>query len=55
MFGLLGKSLRPVSVFLLGTSKEVRKDMRSRLLSEAGERWSVRFDVGDLGGHIDTS
>ena len=29
--------------------------MRSWVPSEAGEKWSVRYDVWDLGGHIDTS
>ena len=24
-------------------------------MSDAGERWTVRIDVGDLGGHTDTS
>ena len=52
---LVGQEPAPSKCFLLSTSKEVRKDMRSCVLSASGERWTVEFDVGDLGGHIDTS
>ena len=52
---LVGQEPAPSKCVLLLTSREVRKDMRSWVPSEAGERWSVRFDVRDLGGHIDTS
>ena len=40
---------------LLSTSREVRKDMRDWVLSCEGDQWSVKFDVRDLGGHLDTT
>ena len=40
---------------LLSTSREVRKDMKEWVLSQEGNLWSVRFDVRDLGGHLDTT
>ena len=39
---------------LLSTSREVRKDMSDWALSFDGDKWSVKFDVRDLGGHLDT-
>ena len=33
----------------------VRKDMEDWVLSQDGDRWSVKFDVRDLGGHLDTT
>ena len=30
----------------------VRKDMKDWVLSQEGDRWSVKFDVWDLGGGI---
>ena len=29
--------------------------MKGWVLSQAGDQWSVKFDVGDLGGHLDTT
>ena len=29
--------------------------MKGWLLSQEGDQWSVRFDVRDLGGHLDTT
>ena len=40
---------------LLSSSREVRHNMRGWLLSQEGDQWSVRFDVRDLGGHLDTT
>ena len=28
--------------------------MRDWVLSQEGDKWSVKFDVRDLGGHLDT-
>ena len=42
-------------MFLLSTSREVRHSMRDWLLSQEGDQWSVKFDVRDLGGHLDTT
>ena len=33
----------------------VREDMKDWVLSQEEDRWSVRFDVRDLGGHLDTT
>ena len=41
---------------LLSTSRVVRKDMEDWVLSQEVDRWSVKFDVRDLGrGHLDTT
>ena len=29
--------------------------MKDWVLSQEGDRWSVKFDVRDLGGHLDTN
>ena len=42
-------------LFFLSTSREVRKDMSDWALSFDGDKWSVKFDVRDLGGHLDTT
>ena len=39
----------------LSTSRDVRKDMEEWVLSQEGDKWSVKFDVLDLGGHLDTT
>ena len=36
-------------------SRAVRKDTKDWVLSQEGDRWSVKFDVRDLGGHLDTT
>ena len=50
---LVGQEPAPRKCVLLGTSREVRKDMRDWVLSLEGDKWSVKFDVRDLGGHLD--
>ena len=45
----------PSKCVLLSISREVRKDLLSWVLTDVGERWTVKFDVRDLGGHNDTS
>ena len=40
---------------LLSTSREVRRDMKEWVLSQERDKWSVKFDVRDLGGHLDTT
>ena len=52
---LVGQELAPSKCVLLSTFREVRKDMRSWVLSHEGDQWSVKFDVRDLGGHLDTT
>ena len=52
---LVGQEPAPSKCVLLSTSREVRKDMKDWVLSLEGDQWSVRFDVRDLGGHLDTT
>ena len=52
---LVGQELAPSKCALLSTSREVRKDVRDWVLSREGDRRSVKFDVRDLGGHLDTT
>ena len=52
---LVGQEPAPSKCTLLSTSREVRKDMKDWVLSLEVDKWSVRFDVRDLGGHLDTT
>ena len=52
---LVGQEPAPSKCVLLSTSREVRRDMRDWVLSCEGDQWSVKFDVRDLGGHLDTT
>ena len=52
---LVGQEPAPSKCVLLSTSREVRKDMKDWVLSQEGDRWSVKFDVQDLGGHLNTT
>ena len=45
----------PSKCVLSSTSRMVRKDMKYWVLSQEGDRWSVKFDVRDLGSHLDTT
>ena len=55
MLGWWFRSLIPVSAPFLSTSREVRKDKEDWVLSQEGDKWSVKYDVRDLGGHLDTT
>ena len=52
---LVGQEPAPSKCVLLSTSREVRKDMKDWVLSCEGDQWTVKFDVRDLGGHLDTT
>ena len=52
---MVGQEPAPSKCVLLSTSSEVRWNMKECVLSLEGDRWSVRFDVRDLGGHLDTT
>ena len=52
---LVGQEPAPRKCFLLSTSRAFRKDMKDLVLSQEGDRWSVKFDVRDLGGHLDAT
>ena len=55
MFGGLVRSLLQVKCVLLSTSRDVRNFLREWVSSLEGNKWSVQFDVRDLGGHLDTT
>ena len=46
---LVGQEPAPSKCVLLSTSREVRKDMKKWVLSQEEDRWSLKFDVRDLG------
>ena len=52
---LVGQELAPKKCILMSTSAGVRREMKAWDISGEGEHWSVRFDVRDLGGHLDTT
>ena len=52
---LVGQEPAPSKCVLLSTSREVRMGMKDWVLSLEGDKWSVKFDVRDLGGHLDTT
>ena len=45
---LVGQELAPSKCVLSSTSRTVLTDMKDWVLSEEGDRWSVKFDVRDL-------
>ena len=45
---LVGQEPAPSKCVLLSTSRVVRKDMKDWVLSQEGDRLSVKFDVRDL-------
>ena len=52
---LVGQEPAPSQCVLSSTSRVVRKDMKEWVLSQVGDKWSVKFDVRDLGRHLDTT
>ena len=52
---LVGQEPAPSKCVLMSTSRAVRGDMRGWVVSDEGHRWSVKLDVRNLGGHIDTT
>ena len=52
---LVGQEPAPSKCVFLSTSRVVSKDMKDWVLSQDGVRRSVKFDVRDLGGHLDTT
>ena len=52
---LVGQEPAPSKCVFLSTSAAGRKDMRNWLISDGGDRWSVKLDVRDLGGHLDVT
>ena len=52
---LVGQEPAPSKCVLMSTSRTVRSNMRGWVVSVEGHRWSVKLDVRDLGGHLDTT
>ena len=52
---LVGQAPAPSKCILLSTSAVVRGLMKDWVLSDAGDKWSVKLDTRDLGGHLDTT
>ena len=47
---LVGQAPAPSKCILLSTSAEVRGLMKDWILSDTGDKWSVKLDTRDLGG-----
>ena len=45
---LVGQEPAPSKCVFLSTSRVVRKDMEGWVLSQEGDKWSVKCDVRDL-------
>ena len=52
---LVGQEPAPSKCVFLSTSRVMRREMRDWIVSEEGDRWTVKLDVRDLGGHLDTT
>ena len=52
---LVGQEPAPSKCILMSTSAVVGRDMKDWVISDQGEHWSVKLDVRDLGGHLDTT
>ena len=52
---LVDQELAPSKCIFMSTSAAVRKHMKNWLISDGGDRWSVKLDVRDLGGHLDVT
>ena len=52
---LVGQEPAPRKCVLMSTSRAVRSDMRRWVVTDEGDRWSVKLDVRDLGGHLDST
>ena len=52
---LVGQERAPSKCVLMSTSRIVRSDMRGWIVTDEGDKWSVKLDVRDLGGHLGTT
>ena len=52
---LVGQEAAPEKCVFLSTSKKVRNDMKCWSVSDTRDKWSVRLDGRDLGGHLDST
>ena len=49
---LVGQEPAPSKCVLMSSSRAVRSDMRRWVVTDEGDRWSVKLDVRDLGEHL---
>ena len=54
-FRLVGQEAAPKKCVFLSTAKKVRSDRKGLVVSDSGDRWTVKLDVRDLGGHLDST
>ena len=54
-FRLVGQEPAPSKCLLLSTSRAVRKETKDWVMSQVGDRWSVKIDFRYLAGHLDTT
>ena len=52
---LVGQGPAPSQCVLMSTSRAVRRDRRRWVVTDEGDRWSVKLDVRDLGGRFDST
>ena len=52
---LVGQEPARSKCVLVSTSRTVRNDVRGWIFPHEGDKWSVKLDVRDLGGHLDTT
>ena len=52
---LVGQEAAPKKCAFLSTSKKVWNDMKGWVVSDTGDRWTVKLDVRDLGGDLDST
>ena len=52
---LVGQEPALSKCVFLSTSRVVRREMRDWVVMDEGDRWTVKLDVRDLGGHLDTT
>ena len=52
---LVGQEPAPRKCVIMSTSRTVRDDMRGWIVTDEGDKRSVKLDVRDLGGQLDTT
>ena len=52
---LVGQKAAPKKCVFLSTSRDVWGDMKNWAVSDTGDMWSVKLDIRDLGGHLDST
>ena len=55
IFGDPCQETAPSKCVPVNTSRAVRSDMRGWIVTDEGDRWAVKLDVRDFGGHLDTT